>query len=36
MELCTKRKWGPPDFQLCMDRGPAHSKHFLYKVTSNE
>ncbi|KAF0291945.1 hypothetical protein FJT64_010006 [Amphibalanus amphitrite] len=32
MELCTKRRWGPPDFQLCMDRGPAHNKHFLYKA----
>ncbi|XP_037083587.1 protein SON-like [Pollicipes pollicipes] len=36
MELCTKRRWGPPNFELSFDSGPSHQKHFLYKVTVND
>ncbi|CAG7824665.1 unnamed protein product [Allacma fusca] len=35
MELCTKRRWGPPAFELCFEHGPAHQKSFVYKVTVN-
>ncbi|KAG1701182.1 Protein SON [Nymphon striatum] len=35
MELCSKRKWGPPEFSLIFDGGPDHKKHFLYKVKVN-
>ncbi|KAK3098793.1 hypothetical protein FSP39_023165 [Pinctada imbricata] len=32
VELCNKRRWGAPDFQLIHESGPDHKKHFLYKV----
>ncbi|OWF55829.1 Protein SON [Mizuhopecten yessoensis] len=35
MELCNKRRWGPPDFQLVHESGPDHKKHFLFKVIIN-
>jgi len=35
MELCTKRHWGQPGFELAVDQGPSHHKTFLYKVTVN-
>lgn len=35
MELCAKRKWGAPDFDLVFEHGPAHKKQFVYKVVVN-
>ena len=35
MELCTKRRWGPPVFELCFEHGPPHQKSFVFKVTVN-
>lgn len=31
-ELCNKRKWGPPHYDLVHESGPAHKKDFLFKV----
>ena len=33
VELCNRRKWGPPDFQLQHESGPDHKKNFLFKVS---
>jgi len=35
MELCTKRRWGEPTFELCFRHGPPHRPNFIYKVTLN-
>jgi len=35
VELCNKRKWLPPDFNLIHDSGPDHRKNFLFKVHVN-
>ncbi|KAM4046417.1 protein SON isoform 2-T2 [Anomaloglossus baeobatrachus] len=35
MELCNKKKWSPPDFELVDDTGPEHRKRFLFRVTVN-
>lgn len=32
VELCSKRKWSPPDFEMVFDCGPDHKKNFLMKV----
>ena len=32
VELCNKRRWGSPDFQLVHEGGPDHKKNFLFKV----
>lgn len=32
VELCSKRKWPPPDFEMVFDCGPDHKKNFLMKV----
>ena len=32
MEVCNKRQWPPPDFQVVHESGPDHMKNFLYKV----
>jgi len=34
MELCSKRRWGPPQF-TCVESGPANSRRFLWKVAVN-
>lgn len=34
-ELCNKRKWGAPQYELCFENGPAHKKDFLFKVKVN-
>ncbi|XP_076445441.1 uncharacterized protein LOC143283167 isoform X2 [Babylonia areolata] len=34
-ELCTKRRWGAPAFDLVSETGPAHKKMFLFKVRVN-
>lgn len=34
-ELCSKRKWGAPAFELVSECGPAHRKNFLFKVRVN-
>jgi len=31
-ELCSKRHWHPPRFELMEDVGPAHLKSFRFKV----
>jgi len=33
VELCSKRRWGAPQFELCFECGPDHMKNFLFKVT---
>ncbi|MPC29236.1 Protein SON [Portunus trituberculatus] len=35
VELCSKRKWSPPDFEMVFDCGPDHKKNFLMKVMVN-
>ncbi|XP_076308316.1 protein Son-like [Tachypleus tridentatus] len=35
MELCTKRRWDPPQFSLVNESGPSHKKTFLFKVRVN-
>ena len=32
MEICSKRKWKPPDFVLVQSDGPDHHRSFLFKV----
>lgn len=32
VELCSKRKWSPPEFEMVFDCGPEHKKNFLMKV----
>ncbi|EDO32165.1 predicted protein [Nematostella vectensis] len=34
-EICARKKWQLPDFQLIFDHGPPHSKQFLFKVAVN-
>ena len=33
MEVCSKRRWGQPEFTLLTDPGPGNHKSFLYKVS---
>ena len=33
MEICNKRRWPPPSFDLIQDMGPAHKKSFVFKVS---
>ncbi|GFS17553.1 protein SON [Elysia marginata] len=35
MELCNRRKWGPPVFTVVDESGPDHKKNFLFKVKIN-
>ncbi|XP_071136451.1 protein Son-like isoform X2 [Mytilus edulis] len=35
VELCNKRRWGSPDFQMVHEGGPDHKKNFLFKVIVN-
>ncbi|XP_012945373.1 ribonuclease 3 [Aplysia californica] len=35
MELCNKRRWGPPAFTVVSESGPDHKKNFLFKVKVN-
>lgn len=32
VEICSKNKWSPPDFEMVFDCGPDHKKNFLMKV----
>lgn len=34
-EYCSKRHFGAPHFELCMEAGPDHKKDFLFKVRVN-
>ncbi|KAL8581907.1 hypothetical protein ACOMHN_010281 [Nucella lapillus] len=34
-ELCTKRRWGAPAFEVANETGPAHKRMFLFKVRVN-
>lgn len=31
-ELCAKRKFGPPFYEVVEEGGPFHHRHFLFKV----
>jgi len=31
-EMCSKRRWQPPRFELMEEVGPAHHKMFRFKV----
>lgn len=31
-EICAKRKYGAPSYELVMESGPFHSRQFLFKV----
>ena len=33
MELCSKRRWGPPTFSQAFDCGPPHKKQYVFKVS---
>ncbi|ESO89270.1 hypothetical protein LOTGIDRAFT_106890, partial [Lottia gigantea] len=33
LEICNKRKFGAPYFELVHESGPDHKKHFLFKVS---
>jgi len=33
MELCSKRRWGPPTFEQAFECGPPHKKQYVFKVT---
>ncbi|CAB3363771.1 Hypothetical predicted protein [Cloeon dipterum] len=35
VELCTKKRWGSPVFELVFESGPDHKKNFLFKVKVN-
>jgi len=35
VELCNRRRWGAPDFQVVHESGPDHKKNFLFKVCIN-
>uniref|UniRef100_F6ZBX8 G-patch domain-containing protein n=1 Tax=Ciona intestinalis TaxID=7719 RepID=F6ZBX8_CIOIN len=35
MEICSKRKWSQPNFQLVHNSGPDHQRFFMFKVTIN-
>jgi len=32
-EICAKKRWDPPHYELLELGGPAHKKSFLYKIT---
>ena len=34
-ELCTKRRWKMPTYNVVHESGPAHKKDFLYEVIVN-
>ena len=34
-ELCTKRRWQTPAYNIVHESGPAHKKDFLYQVIVN-
>ncbi|XP_060555104.1 protein SON-like isoform X2 [Ruditapes philippinarum] len=34
-ELCNKKRWGPPHYDMIHESGPAHKKDFLFKVKVN-
>ena len=34
-ELCSKRRWGPPVFEIAFDCGPPHKKQYVFKVSKN-
>ena len=34
VELCNRRKWGAPVFELVHESGPDHKKNFLFKVNT--
>lgn len=31
-ELCSKRRWGVPGYEVAAESGPAHAKCFIFKV----
>lgn len=31
-ELCSKKQWDPPSYEMVSDTGPAHMKCYIYKV----
>ena len=31
-ELCAKKGWGSPDYDLISETGPSHMKSFMYRV----
>ena len=31
-ELCNKRRWGKPNFEVVREDGPPHKKNFVFKV----
>nr|XP_054753792.1 myb-like protein X [Lytechinus pictus] len=31
-ELCNKKRWGKPNFEVVREDGPAHRKNFVFKV----
>lgn len=35
-ELCVKRQWKTPTYNIVHESGPSHKKDFLFQVTVNE
>ncbi|KAF6031356.1 hypothetical protein EB796_010337 [Bugula neritina] len=35
MEICSKRKWNPPSFNVIHESGPPHKKSFIMQVVVN-
>lgn len=35
-ELCAKRKYGPPFYEVVMEDGPFHLRKFLFKVRNRK
>jgi dsRNA-specific ribonuclease len=33
-ELASKRRWGAPNYILVSEKGPAHAKNFVFKVSN--
>ena len=31
-EICAKKHWDPPHYELVTSAGPSHNMNFLYKV----
>jgi len=35
LELCTRRRWGAPNFTQAFECGPSHKKQYIFKVVVN-
>lgn len=35
LEICTRRRWGSPNFSQAFECGPSHKKQYIFKVVVN-